>query len=141
MNRYELAESRRQAALDYIIANPGAKAPQIIAALEWHPVSGSDRLSDMTDKGELSRVPASCRAAKLGGFTQMVKTYAYTALVTKTRSAANTTKDIRENLTPAAKRRPLEVVREFRDPNRRPIPNQGGQGAVRHEIRRGCSLS
>lgn len=141
MNRYERAELIRQAAIDYLIANPGTKAPQIIAALKWHPVTGADRLADMTDRGELSRVAALHRAGR-----QMVKTYAYTALVTKTRSAAKTVKDVTENLKHPAERRPRVVVPEFRDPNRKPINagyRAGGQGAIRHSAwsRSGGSLS
>lgn len=142
MNRYELAESRRQAALNHINANPGALGPEIIAALGWDKVSGADRLGDMADRGELSRVPAITRITKASGYTTTVSTYAYTALVTKTKSADETRRDVSANLKAAkATRSVVSHPRSFRDENRPPIRNQGGQGCVRHEVRRGCSLS
>lgn len=128
MTRFEKAEAMRQAALDYINANPGVLAPQLMDELKWDKHVGAGRLADMTDTGELSRVKSG-------------HTYAYKALVTKTRSASENAKRISDNLKCARRPKPLEPEIHFRDPKRKPIPGQGGQGAVRHEIRRGCSLS
>lgn len=131
MTRFENAEAMRQAALDHIIKNPGATTPEILSALKWK-TTDADRLTNMFDAGELSRVKVS---------HGKIRTYEYTALVKKTKSAASITKRIYGNLKGARRPKPLEPEIHFRCPKRKPIPNQGGQGAVRHEIRRGCSLS
>lgn len=152
--RYTKAAALRQAALDYIIANPGTTGPEILTALGWDITKagksvGADRLRDMADQGELSRTKAVKVRINAKGHRVEIQTFAYTALVTKTRSAAEVLIGLSENLASLVK--PSQVRAEryercvpkpgVRNENRRPIPNQGGQGAVRHEVRRGCSLS
>lgn len=147
MTRYELAEEKRQAALDYINANPGANAPQIIAAMKaiYRTDGGiTDRLREMTLAGELQREKVVSRVKRADGFGTNLITYVYTALVEKTRAAseirAQATDKLKTSHANNRKQR-AKLVKSHRDENRRPIPNQGGQGNLRHEIRRGCSLS
>lgn len=85
--RYEEGARNRQAALDYINAHPGAKAPDIIKALGWDKIGGSARLQKMADAEELSRVTAWYDGVNSAGYRYCQKTFAYTALVIKTRQA------------------------------------------------------
>lgn len=143
--RFTQAAIDRQNVLDYINANPGARGPEITAAMGWNKSPrlkciGADRLRDMTFNGELSRTPVSMEIINKHGHPGVLNTYAYTALKTVTRSEADVRKSLKHNLG-GEKRERVVVERAVRDPNRKPIPNQGGQGNLRHEIRRGCSLS
>lgn len=142
--RFTQAAIDRQTALDYIIAHPGATAPEIVAAMGWQKSMGADRLRDMTDHGELTRRSVITEIINKHGFPARLRTYAYTAFVTKTRTEADVKKCLATNLGNTKEKSPDRdptFAPQVRDPNRKPIRNQGGQGACRHEVRRGCSLS
>lgn len=147
--RFTKAAEERQAALDYIIANPGASGPDVVTAMGLHKTAnsksmGADRLRDMENYGEVSRSPVTITIINKQGFPAKLRTYAYTALKTKTRTEDDAKKRMIANLDrtkEAATTEPEVVERWVRDPNRKPIRNQGGQGNCRHEVRRGCSLS
>lgn len=133
MNRHERAEEYRQAALDYIIAHPGALGPEIAAALGWPLALAAGRLTTMARRGEVRRSKVTHR---------MTWTYSYTAAVSKTKSAHAIYSALADNFrNPAHGPAPHYARQRNVDPERRPIPNQGGQGAMRHEVRRWCSLS
>ena len=143
--RFTQAAIDRQNVLDYVNNHPGAYGPEIVAAMGWNESPrlkclGADRLRDMTDNGELSRTPVRMEIINKHGHPGVLNTYAYTALKTVTRSEMDVRKSLKYNL---GGEKPARVVieRSVRDPNRKPIPNQGGQGNCRHEVRRGCSLS
>lgn len=142
--RFTKAAIDRQTALDYIIANPGAYGPEIVAFMGWHKSVGADRLRDMADHGEIERTKAVMWAKNVKGHKAAIHTHTYIALVTKARSAADVIANLAKNLGNTKAKRP-DRYKTFeptvRDPNRKPIRNQGGQGACRHEVRRGCSLS
>lgn len=143
MTRNDIAELKRQAILDYVNANPGATTPQIIAAIG----SGNgftDRLRTMVEMGELARVPVVYIGPRGDGFKAKAHTYAYTALVKTTKTAADVRAAVASNYRSTAHKTRVKkqvAVKVGRDENRPPIRGQGGQGALRHEIRRGCSLS
>lgn len=133
MNRHERSEEFRQAALDYISEHPGALGPDVAAALGWTVALAAGRLTTMARRGEV------CRSKVTRGMTW---TYAYTAAVSKTKSAHAVYSALVDNFrNPAHVPDPQHARQRNIDPERSPIPNQGGQGAVRHEIRRGCSLT
>lgn len=140
--RFTQAAIERQAALDYIIANPGAYGPDVVAAMGLREAKsrGALRLSDMVEHGEVSREPVTIQIINKNGHKAPLCTYAYTALVTKPRDESDMRKRMTENFGGTK-----EVVKaapdRMRDPNRKPIPNQGGQGNFPCSIRRGCSLS
>lgn len=155
--RFTQAAIDRQTALDYIIANPGAYGPDIVAATGLDGSTnaksvGSDRLRDMAEHGEVSRTPVIIEIVTKQGYTAKIRTYTYTALKTKTRSEADakrrmvanlaSTKDVEidEDDEPEIDDGPEVAWRLVHRPDK-PIRNQGGQGNRRHEIRRGCSLS
>lgn len=84
--RYEEGARNRQAVLDYVIANPWAKAPEIIAALRLGKVSGAIRLERMTNIfKELERRPVLFERINSIGIRSCQKTFEYRALVEKTR--------------------------------------------------------
>ena len=142
--RFTQAAIDRQTALDYIIANPGAYAPDIVAAMGLQDAKsvGALRLSNMVANGEVSRKSVTIEIINKNGHKAKLNTYAYTALTSKTRSEADTKKRLTENLGGTKTVVAQPVIQPWvRDPDRKPIRNQGGQGAVRHEVRRGCSLS
>lgn len=134
MNRHERAEEFRQAALDYIIAHPGALGPEIAAALGWTLALAAGRLTTMARRGEVRRSKVT---------HGMTWTYTYTAAVSKTKSAHAVYSALVDNFGKPAQHVPAPHHARQRniDPERLPIPNQRGQGAMRHEVRRGCSLS
>ena len=142
--RFTQAAIDRQAALDYIIANPGASAPDIVAAMGVSRTVGAGRLIDMVGHGEIARTPTTIQIINKHGHKVTLHTYAYTALVTKARSEADTKKRMVANLgmeKEVIEAAPVIVERWVHRSGDHPIRNQGGQGNRRHEIRRGCSLS
>lgn len=144
--RYEKAAIRRQAAIDYITAYPGALAPEIIAALGWKKCSGASRLADMTDRGELARTQTLYRANNANGKGSAVTTYAYTVCTGKTKSACEVMEVVAANLdSNKTKTRPEKNPTPWRTVNRegsnQAYKAQRGQGALRPSPRRGCSLS
>lgn len=140
--RYEQAATHRQNALDYIIAHPGATAPEIINALNWHNKAvGSDRPADMVERGELSRKKATITVINAAGTRSVINTYAYTARTNKTKSADKMASAVTANLAAdktAPAPNPGRTVHI--GGTRRDLVNQRGQGALSPSPRRGCSL-
>lgn len=138
--RYVEGAQNRQKALDYINAHPNQTGPEIIEALGWDKVGGSDRLGKMYLARELDRELCQHSGINANGKKFNITTYRYTARVTKTRGADEVLKTMAENLksdgqkarekAAKAKTRPA-LVSGPTNPDRKPIPNQGGQGAVR----------
>lgn len=143
--RHEQAATHRQDALDYIIAHPGATAPEIINALSWHTKAvGSDRLADMVERGELSRKRATITVINAAGTRSVINTYAYTALVDKTTSADKMASTVAANLEskkkPKAKPATPTGSYVHIGGKRTDLKDQRGQGALSPSPRRGCSL-
>jgi hypothetical protein len=145
--RYQIGAEMRQQAIDYILANPGAAGPAIVAALGWNASIGATRLQDMTVAGELRRSPTKHYSINKLGRSQSQNTYAYWAVCEKTKSAGETVERVTANLNkkkeqavvPQSKKQPSWVTRND-DPNRKPIRNQGGQGNIGQRVRGGSSL-
>lgn len=141
--RYTQAEEYRQKALVYITANPGALAPDIAIALKLHKSTSADMLREMAEAGELERTPITTRRVNSRGVNAALKTYAYRALVTKTRTAAEVialvSKNVNRKPEPKPEPQPWRTVHS--NPNGKPIRNQGAQGAVRHSVWIGSSLA
>lgn len=128
------AQNRRQAAIDYLIKNPGAIATDVINHVGWKGSTGSSILCEMARDFELRREPTEVMVnnhAKL--------TYMYWAIVEKTRSAEShmdkITKSARMKRPPPPPRSDKHnkwVGGVYRnDPgDREPIKNQRGQGAI-----------
>lgn len=149
--RLQQAESNRQDAIDYILEHAGALSDEIASVLGWSQAACTGRLSSMCERGELSREPIEKRIINKNGNTAVIRTFAYTALVEKTKSAAEVTRDLTANLgvsvqTHKATRKPShkpvsEPGRYVHEGSKRTdLKNQRGQGAVRPSPRRGCSL-
>lgn len=141
--RFQLGAELRQLALDYINANPGAAGPEIIAALGWNKQSGVTRLQDMCVSGELRRSPISYELINVRGHKQVQRSFAYWAVCEKTRSASEVVECVASNLhrrstVASSKSKP---AMSNRDPDRKPIQKQGGQGNIGHRIRCGSTLS
>ena len=138
IKRYRETEALCQTALDYINANPWTNTPDICAALGWSTAIGSGRLSDMMMHGDLERRPSIRTTVNCFGFTIRQPTHAYNALRAKTISADEMMVRLRgvcakvgstnKNKTKTVSALPPGVYRHC-DENRKPIPNQGGQGA------------
>lgn len=147
-SRFTKPAEERQAALDYIIANPNVYGPEIIAAMGFGETKdsksvGADRLRDMVNHGEIERTPALMSIVNKNGHKAQLRTHTYIALVSKARTAADVAANLATNLGYTKERSPdryKTFAPQVRDPNRKPIRNQGGQGNVRHEVRRGCSM-
>ena len=151
LGRLAQAAAHRQAALDYINANPGVTSTKIIKALNWPAAAGADRLATMCGgaknrgQAELSREPVVLMARNSCGYVVPVNTYSYTALTTKTKGADKVSRDVTANFKaekcqpkPASANEPWRTVHI--GGLREDLKNQRGQGAVRHSVRRGCSL-
>ena len=140
IGRYVEGARNRQQIIDYLISNPGALAPDIIRNLGLDKVAGSDRLAKMCSRGELSRVKAKYCGVNSKGKSFCMWTYAYTAEVTKTVGADEMLKKVAENVH----QKPVEKIKKTpktpkwltrnTDPDRPPLTNQGGQGAVRQRV-------
>lgn len=129
--RYMEGQARRQAALDYLNAQPNrcALATDIISALGWEKVGGAARLGKMVAQGELEREQVKYR--KNGA---NISTYRYRALLVKTRDAADVVSKIvksQKDRPPEAKPVNLGLKRYVHDNQNRPaIRGQGGQGSI-----------
>lgn len=147
MIRLRKAQEDRQAALDYINANPGALGPNITAALGWKAASGAGRLEHIVmSLGELRREPAEFVRVNCNGVAQKQQSFAYYALVKTTKSAEEVFESIRgtkpkSGKTSKAKAEPEKArafkpakwtKRGFRNTQEgRPCtPSCGGQGAT-----------
>lgn len=143
--RYTQAEEYRQKALDYITANPGALAPDIAAAIKLHKSTSADMLREMAEAGEVERAPITTRRVNSRGVNAALRTYAYRALVTKTRTAAEVialvSKNVNRKPEPKPEPQPWRTGTYNADPNRKPIRNQRAQGAVRRRAWIGSSLA
>lgn len=138
--RYIEGARNRQQILDYLNANPGKMAPEIIKDLGLDKIVGSDRLGKMYHRGELSREKAMYCGVNSAGKNFCMGTFAYTAKVTKTVGADEMLTRIAENLSsdgeaskPKKKSLPKWLTRND-NPDRKPLQNQGGQGARRREF-------
>lgn len=137
--RYAEGQRNRQAALDYINRNQGAKGPDIFSALGWDKVTGATRLAKMTVNGELSREKCVYQGVNVFGQPYAMTTYAYTARVKRTRGADEVAASIAANLRAEGDRTREKSARKVKakpkwltrntDPDRPAIPRQGGQGA------------
>jgi len=119
--RYEEGARNRQAVLDFVIAHPWAKAPEIIDALKLGKVSGAIRLQKMAEAGELTRRPVWFERINSIGIRSCQKTFEYNAVVLKTRLGDEIEAKQREAERPG-------VIRN--DPSKHaPHKNQDAQGA------------
>lgn len=141
--RYIEGARNRQAALDYINANPGQMAPDIIRALGWDKIGGSDRLGKMYIARELDRERCVYTGVNEQGRKFNMTTYRYTARVQKTRGADEIAYSIAANLrADGEKKREYEAKKKKKpvwlttntDPERPPIRKQGGQGSGRQRV-------
>jgi hypothetical protein len=133
-----------QRVLDYIKANPGATTPHIAAAMEWTPNATNKRLRRMAERGEVRDTHAMHESTRLDGTRSVQRTFAYVALVDRTRSIEETITMLRQNLPAteakaAKQKKPPEpkwrtVNKRFDDQFAKPYPNQGGQGALRRDV-------
>jgi hypothetical protein len=146
--RFADGERSRQKALNYIIANPGAVGPQISAAMGWRNDVTTPRLTRMMDNGDVERELTQYSYRNERGGLVNITTYAYTALRTKTRAAEEMREVMVENMLGTKRAQAINTMREGLqpgvirniDPDRKPIPNQGGQGATRRMVHIGSSL-
>ena len=128
--RLKEGEIFRQQALDYIKDNPGCFGPEVAHHYGWNISSCTSRLEDMTVRHEVRRVKANY------GRTF---SYKYWALVEKTMPweaiASGKEKSRIATIRPEPKpQKPKEPwVTRNNDPERKPIPNQGGQGGARRD--------
>lgn len=146
--RYVEGATNRQKALDYINAHPNQTGPEIIEALGWDKVGGSDRLGKMYLARELDRVRCQHSWINANGKKFNITTYRYTARVIKTRGADEVLQTMAENLkSDGQKAREKEAKAKTRpawvsgptNPDRKPIPNQDGQGSGRSRVWVGSS--
>lgn len=148
--RYKQGEENRQKMLDLMNAQPGITTPEIVKATGMKLNTVSNILRNLfVQYGEVTR-----RKVVFHTGVQAISTYAYTALVTKTRSAEAVTIAVSSNLREhgkltreermiRAEQKAIEQERIARanaapvgvyrhnDPDRMAIPNQGGQGSSR----------
>ena len=128
LSRAREAMERRQEALDYINANPGAYGPEISEWFGWGKTTSAGRLADMVVAGELTRTPAI--------YKKSTRTYRYFALKTETTQPEVLRPRAKEDRVKAVERKatPKQQPGVYRndDPDRKPIRGQGGQGNVRH---------
>lgn len=133
---YEFAARRRQLILDHLNAHPGAQMPDIRAWLSANGDTGNaaNTLRTMADWSEL-RFDGDARRRR------------YYALVETTRSAEESIAIREANLAAANAARQSEATRTaflagaartVHTPGKRPIPNQGGQGACRARVYVNC---
>ena len=121
--RYEEGARNRQAVLDFVIAHPWAKAPEIIKFLKLGKQSGARRLQQMVETfKELERRPVFHERINSIGIRSVQRTFEYRALVERTRLCDEIDAKQRE-----AER--LGVVRN--DPSKHaPLRNQNAQGST-----------
>lgn len=148
MNTFErllLSQNMRQAAIDYLIENPGAYAPDICSHFGWKISSGASRLAAMADDGELSREDA-IYVQKYPSGTRRQASFKYYALVKQTKQAVDVIRAMGKNLASLSGTRPtkhsedepytpkpidLGKARYVHDDSRRPaLSGQGGQGGI-----------
>lgn len=136
-SQLEAAALRRQRVLDYLRDHPGSKMDTIGATLfsQGDTRSPFNTIKTMVDWGEIR-------------YEGTARTRRYWALTTLTRSAEESRRIRLHNAETANVRRHTEkTAREVRSrysgqvhtsgattPGGRPIPNQGGQGAVRARV-------
>lgn len=80
VGRYAEGMRNRQKALNFIIKNPGATSPEIAAHVGGDKAANSNRLTRMTDDGDVSRELTQYSYRNEAGALCNVSTYAYTAL-------------------------------------------------------------
>lgn len=121
-----IKQRQRMQALEYVIANPGAIARDVIDALSWAVEPGGKRLHLMCVLGELRREPIIVPS---GVTNRPVRTYQYWAEVETVLDASDVAgilKDLRgDKETTSGASCPPGVTRNT-DPNRKPIQNQDG---------------
>lgn len=130
--RPHASERHRRVVLRFVIDNPGILAKDLIAFTECEHDTASKRLKKMCDIGELRRESVSER---LTGSNRIVRTYRYWAVVTEIFTAEEVEQLLA--MEEGAEKKPKK--KESRpgvwfsndDPDRKAIPNQGGQGASR----------
>lgn len=145
MTRFEKSAKERQRALDYINANPGCYAPDVVAAMKWNKSMGAGRLAQMETLGEVRREAATITRKNSLGVVVPQHTFKYWGLKKFTRQPDAVIRDLASNLaalckvpetaTRVAGKRYLHT-----DPHRRPLPYQGGQGCVGDGVKRASSL-
>ena len=81
--RYVEGMRNRQKALTFIVKNPGAHGPEIAAHMGGDKAANANRLTRMTDDGDVSRELTHFSYRNEAGALCNVSTYAYTALRTK----------------------------------------------------------
>lgn len=108
--RYAEGEANRQLIIDYCNSNPGKFGPEILAALKLDKVTGADRLGYMTNHlGELRRESGAYTSIGKDGQMYRNQSFRYWAVVTATRSQAETAKIIAAN-TRKKMAGPVEVI-------------------------------
>lgn len=139
MNRYLIAQIRRQQILDCLIQNPGAKWPDLLRAIDGRTPSDCSSLENsirvMAGWGEIRYEEGAMRGQR-----------SYYALKSTTRSAESIQAEMRESIRmkrlEREKIRPVQPVhsREHRYIGGKythnasslpPLMHQGGQGAIR----------
>lgn len=133
-----MAATRRQIILDYLHGNPGARMPEINAWIAVQGVGG-DASNTLRTMAEWQEIRHEGRA----------RSRRYYALVDNTRSAetckalryanlsaSNQAKRRTAEAEPAPGKEPWRTVN--RPGDRPPIPNQGGQGALRRRAHINC---
>lgn len=140
-SRYTKTEAMRQAVLDLVRENPGISGSEIIRIVGGDACTVNSRLKNMCDLGEMKRKPVVITQRNVRGHVRKVSTYAYTALVAKTISAETVRRQAEKERKPS-KPRTVEAkpskrppwVTQNADPNRPPLKDQGGQGAVQRRV-------
>lgn len=132
----------RQRALDYLHSHPWAASYEIMDALGWERRTGTSRLRDMVMRGELDRRDALVERVDKNDRTMVVHTCEYIALVMYVLGEeAHGWRALRN----PAPQEPVETAKTparyvHNKPDRKPIPNQGGQGCIGHRPRGSSSL-
>lgn len=156
-SRYVQSETMRQAVLDLVHANPGISGSEIIKHVGGDGCTVNSRLKGMCDLGEMKRTPVVINTRNVRGHVRKIATYAYTALVEKTisaetvrRMAENERKPYRPRDKPQTQRQEAQkLMKETKkpwitrniDPDRPPLKDQGGQGAVERRVVIGSTLA
>ena len=128
--KFQRAAENRQKVLDFLKENPGAHSRQIAEALNVAMNTLANWMIEMDRKGEIRREPFILKLPKCAQ-----RSYRCYALVDKTTAwqemahKANRVQEEQKAERKPGKNKPW-ITRNV-DPDRKPIQNQGGQGAVR----------
>ena len=118
MNKYEQAEANRQSILDYLHASPYRTTTDLAVHLGVDTERANRLIANMVRMGEAARY------GKRGSLT-------FTAIATKTVSADDIYAKVEGGLPKA---RPKQSAGRYIHVPGDPLPNQGGQGAVRRSV-------